>query len=72
MRFTKLPADLRVEFVALLPPFRAHLTFDDTVEPKIEDPLICSSIVTIPLATSFSCDRLYGELGHETNDHEHF
>ncbi len=36
MRFTKLSANLRVEIVALLPPSRAHLPFDDTVEPKIE------------------------------------
>ena len=37
MRLTKMSANLRVEFVAVLPPFRAHLPFDDTVEPKIED-----------------------------------
>ena len=36
MRFTKMSANLRVEIVDLLPPFRAHLPFDNTVEPKIE------------------------------------
>ena len=36
MRFTKMSANLRGEIVALLPPFKAHLPFDNTVEPKIE------------------------------------
>ena len=36
MRFTKMSANLRVEIVAVLPPFRAHLLFDDILKPKIE------------------------------------
>ena len=36
IRFTKISANLRVEIFAALPPFRAHLPFDNTVEPKIE------------------------------------